>query len=100
MFARVSRFQGAPEGVQDAAEVARERVLPAVRDLAGSAGMLILADRETGRSIGITLWTSEQAMRDTEQAADGMRSDTAEASGEEIVGVERYEIVLDERWDR
>lgn len=97
MFARVSIFEGNPEGVEGAARNVRETVLPAARELEGFAGILVLADRTTGRSMGITFWETEEALRASEEAADRMRSEAAAEAGEEIVGVERYEVVLEER---
>jgi hypothetical protein len=38
------------------------------------------------------LWESEEAMRASGEEANRMRSDTAEASGEQMAGVERYEV--------
>lgn len=40
----------------------------------------------------ITLWESEDAMRATEAKADEMRRQMADAAGDEIRGVERYEV--------
>ena len=40
--------------------------MPVVRKIAGFSGVLFLADRETGKALSITLWESEQAMRDSE----------------------------------
>ena len=99
MFARVSILEGPGEGVDQATTIARERLVPALREVDGFAGMLILADRSTGRSMGITLWESEQALRASEDAATGMRSQTADETSAQIVGVERYEVTLDERRD-
>jgi uncharacterized protein YbjQ (UPF0145 family) len=44
--------------------------------------------------LGITFWESEEAMRASEEAADRMREETAEAGGDTIAGVERYEVGL------
>ena len=75
---------------------AQESVVPAARRLAGYQGILVLGDRGSGKSIAITLWESEQAMRESEEAANKLRSEASEAGGEEIVSVERFEVLLDE----
>lgn len=36
-------------------------------------------------------------MRTSEEAADRLRADSAAGSGEEIVGVDRYEVAIDTR---
>ena len=97
MFARVNIFEGAPEGIDAAVEIAGARVVPALEGVDGFAGMLILADRTSGKSLGITLWHTEDALKASEKLASGMRSDVATESGERVVGVERYEVMLDER---
>jgi heme-degrading monooxygenase HmoA len=97
MFARVSIIQGSADGVDESTRMVQERILPAARELDGFAGMLVLSDRSTGRSMGITLWKTEQALKASEEAADRLRSEGTAEAGEEIVGVERYEVTLDER---
>ena len=97
MHARVSTFSGDASGMDQVTAQARDVVLPAARELAGFKGMVAMGDRTTGKVVAITFWESEQAMRDSEEAANRMRSDAARAGGEEIVGVERFEVVIDER---
>ena len=97
MHARVSTFSGDASGIDQVTAQARDVVLPAARELAGFKGLVAMGDRTTGKVVAITFWESEQAMRDSEEAANRMRSDAARAGGEEIVGVERFEVVIDER---
>ena len=97
MFARVSTFSGDPSGIDGMAAQARDVVLPAARDLSGFKGMLVFGDRTAGKGVAVTFWESEQAMRDSEEAATRMRADAAAAGGEAIVGVERFEVLIDER---
>ncbi len=97
MFARVSIFKGSGQDFDEAATNATENVIPALREIDGFAGALILADRPTGRSMAITLWETEDALRSSEEAATQMRVETAAAYDEEILGVETYDIVIDGR---
>lgn len=92
MFARVNTFQGSPENAERGLQVARETVIPAVRSIPGNVGVINLVDRATGKSIGITLWESEAALRESEQAATGVRGRAAGDSDSQIVSVERYEV--------
>jgi len=96
MFARVSTLSGDPQDVGQMEGQLRQ-VLPSVRGLAGFKGLLAMVDRSSGKSLAVTLWESEQAMKDSEEAANKIREDTAAATGEQIIGVERFEVVLDER---
>jgi heme-degrading monooxygenase HmoA len=95
MHARVSIFEGAnPDQVDEMLRQAQEQVLPSVRQMDGFKGLIALEDRQSGKTLGITFWESEEAMRASEEAANRMRNQTAEASGEQIAGVERYEVGL------
>jgi heme-degrading monooxygenase HmoA len=74
----------------------QEQVIPAAKQMRGFQGMLALADRTTGKMVGITLWETEDALRESEEAASQLRSDTAGAGGADVVSVERFEVVVDE----
>lgn len=93
MHARVSTFEGTPESAQRAVDQGEE-VAPAVKAMDGSKGLIYLADRAAGRTVAITLWETEEAMRASEEAANRLRRETSEAAGETIASVERYEVVL------
>ncbi len=60
----------------------------------GFRGLIAPGDRQSGKTLGITFWESEESIRASEEAANRMRSETAQASGEAITGVERYEVGL------
>ena len=94
MFARVSTFQGPPAQTAEGIRVAREQILPAARLMDGFRGIYLLFDRESGKSLSITLWETEADMRASEEAASRIRTESAETSGEQVVGVERYEVAL------
>jgi len=96
MFARVSTLQGPPDQVDEGIRAVQEQVIPAARQMRGFQGMLALADRTTGKMVGITLWETEDALRESEDAANQLRSGTAGAGGADVVSVERFEVVVDE----
>jgi heme-degrading monooxygenase HmoA len=95
MFARVSTLQGPPGQLDDGIKALQEQVFPAAKEMRGFKGILALADRATGKMVGITLWESGDALRESEEAANQLRSDTSSAGGAEIVSVERFEVVAD-----
>lgn len=97
MYARINTFEGSPEGIDAAVARARDTVLPAARTIEGFAGLLALGDRETGKTIGITFWSSLEAMNASEEAAGRLRDQTAAANNERVVSVERFEVLLDEK---
>jgi heme-degrading monooxygenase HmoA len=91
----VSIFEaGNPDQIDEMLRQAREQVLPQAKQMDGFKGLIALGDRQSGKTLGITLWESEEAMRASEEAANRMRSETSQASGETIAGVERYEVGL------
>src|SRR5215204_5427344 len=92
VYARVSSFEGPPELMNEALRQAREEVLPEARQMEGFKGMIALGDRQSGKALGITFWESEEAMRASEEAANRLREESAEAGGERIAGVDRYEV--------
>ncbi len=92
MYARVSTFEGSPDLIDEGLRQAREVVLPRGKQMDGFKGMIALGDRHSGKTIGITFWESEEAMRASEEEANRLREESAEAGGDTIAGVERYEV--------
>ena len=92
MYARVSTLEGPPELMDEGLRQAREVVLPQGRQMEGFKGMIALGDRHSGKTLGITFWENEEAMRASEEAADRLREESAEAAGDTIASVERYEV--------
>ena len=95
MHARVSILEGPPDQIDEGLRYMREQILPnAFQDDEGFKGALALADRQSGKTLTITFWESEEAMRATEEEANRLRSEIAQAGGETIAAVERYEVGL------
>ena len=94
MFARVSTYQGPTDQIDQGVRFAQENIVPRVQEVEGFEGVYFLVDRQSGKSLSITLWESEEAMRASEEEADRLRRESAEAGREEIVGVERYEVAI------
>lgn len=94
MYARVSKLEGSPEQVDELERVAAEWIAPSLTQMEGFRGILALASRQSGEVQLVTLWESEEALRQSEEDADQLRDATAQAVDGEITGVERYEVVL------
>ena len=90
----MSTFKGSADDLDRMSKEA-EAAIPV--QLPGEKGILVLGDRQSGKSIAITFWENEQAMRKSEKAANKLRSDIAEGAGSQIVGVERFEVLIDQR---
>lgn len=95
MHARVTTTVLSTDEFDDAAKVF-EQVLPAIRELAGFKGMLVLSELEGNRILALTLWNDERAMRDAGSVMDGLRDaetrprrvDTQETAEFVVSGVE------------
>lgn len=100
MWARMTTFQGpagqSEEDVAKNTQIMKEQVLPSARKLPGFEGVLSLVDRDAGKGITITLWESEEALRQSEEAANTIRSQAAELSDGNVASVERFEVTVDE----
>lgn len=73
MHARVSILEGPPDLIDEGMRQAREVVLPWGRQMEGFEGMIVLSDRQSGKTLGITFWESKEAMRASEEAASTLR---------------------------
>ncbi len=92
MYARISTLEGSPDQIDEGLRYVRENVLPQLKQQDGFKGMAALADRQTGKTLSVTFWESEQALRASEEAANSLREESAEAMSDTIAGVERYEV--------
>jgi hypothetical protein len=94
MHARVSTFESPPEGLRESEEAFRIEMVPQVLQIDGCRGVISLVDYSTGKSIAVTLWESERALQASEDLANQIRSEAAEASSGKIAAVERYEVSI------
>ena len=94
MHARVSILEGGnPDQIDEGLRFVKEQVLSQLKQTEGFKGMVALADRETGKTMGITFWESEEALRVSEEAANRLRSGSADAMGHHTrADVVRYEV--------
>ena len=94
MLARISVYRGSPDRIDEAIRYGQEQILPRLEQMEGFEEAYFLVDRLSGKALSITLWESEEAMRASEEAASQLRSESAEAAGETVESVERYEVVM------
>lgn len=92
LYARISTLAGSPGQIDEGLRYVRDNVLPQIQQQDGFKGMTTLANRESGKTLGITYWESEEALRASEEAAEKMHEDSAEALADTIAGVERFEV--------
>jgi heme-degrading monooxygenase HmoA len=94
MHARVTTINGSSDQVDAGISNFRENVVAFTRE-EGGKGSLLLADRQTGKVIAITLWESEEALAASEEKANQLRAQAAEQGGaSQAPTVERYEVAV------
>ena len=81
MYARSTTIDGDPSAVDAGIAFVRAESLPALRQLDGCAGLSMLVDRASGRSIVTTSWRDEQAIRASRDAVRPTLERTAEVLG-------------------
>ena len=88
MFARVSTYTGDGDRLlQGFADVTEP-----LTEIDGFSHGYFMVDRDSGKGLSITIWTSEEALNASAAQADEMRSRGAAAGGAQIESVEHYEI--------
>lgn len=80
MHARVSRYTGSADRVEDAIR-SFEDTAEKIRELEGFEGAYLLVDRAGGNAVTIALYSSEDAMEATAEQAEQLRRDAADAAG-------------------
>ncbi|HEY6836805.1 MAG TPA: hypothetical protein VI142_10210 [Gaiellaceae bacterium] len=93
MHARVTTLHGSPSDLEAGVDTFRTQVMPFTKE--HGSGAILLVDRESGDTLAITLWPDEQAMQASEDSANSLRAEAADAMGvtdEPTVG--RYEVAV------
>jgi hypothetical protein len=93
MFARTSTWSGSPATLEAWARHVVGQVAPMVTGLQGNAGAVFLIDREAGTAVTLTLWDSQDAALASDVTAERSRESTVAATGVELTGRGRYEVV-------
>ena len=63
MYIRTTEVRGDPAGIDAGLSLVREEIFPAVSAMDGCVGMSMLVDRQSGRCVTTTAWSSEEAMQ-------------------------------------
>lgn len=94
MYARAS-FYDMGNASRDDAVRAFEQARGPVEQMAGNQGAMLLVSPNGDKAMTITLWESEQALRDSEEQANRAREQAAGGVGMTIRDVEPYEVALE-----
>jgi len=94
VFARVTTFEGAPERIEEGLRIFREEVIPWLREATDFRGFVALVDRDSGRSLGITFWASEEAMAADATRGGALRDEVAASVQTTMTGLDYYEVAV------
>jgi heme-degrading monooxygenase HmoA len=96
VFGRLTRFAGVADdgSLELYLKLVRERVLPVVRAIPGFSGYLALSDSDRDEVLVLTLWASEQQMRESEETTVQLRSQAADKVGATVLSVERFRVAI------
>jgi heme-degrading monooxygenase HmoA len=94
MFARVARYDVQPDRTDEAIEAFRS----AADELEGSEGLMggyVLADREDGVIMSMTIWESRTALDRSEVKAAGLRREAAKSVDGAVVSVHCLDVPIE-----
>jgi heme-degrading monooxygenase HmoA len=95
MHARVTTLDMDPGNVDQVRDQLERDDVPKFQQLDGFKGMTLLTDRQSGKTVALTFWESEGALRESEDAVQDARRRAAETGGAGEPQVERFEVILD-----
>jgi heme-degrading monooxygenase HmoA len=93
MHARVTRLEAPADSFEDGIAVTNDQVIPALKGIEGFVGAYFMGDRDSGTLMSVVLWDSEEHMRASEEMANRIRGDAANAAQGKIESVERFEVI-------
>jgi heme-degrading monooxygenase HmoA len=93
MFARVNSVQTTADKLAGLVTFCEEG-LPAFREASGFKGFYLLADRQSGKVVTISLWGSDDDLRQLEARAAQVRKEASSDVGIDSPPEDIYEVVL------
>jgi heme-degrading monooxygenase HmoA len=93
MFARIQTFHQPAENLDELTKIAREQ-LPAAHELPGFKGFSYLIDRDNGEALVISLWETEEDLRQLEADNAAIREHVKAEARLESPLAEIFEVAL------
>jgi len=93
VYARSVTLQAQPGSIDEGIAYILDEVSPAVTAMEGCIGISMICDRESGRTITTSAWSTQEALDNSEQYVQPMRKKAAEKFGAEP-SVDRWEIAV------
>jgi heme-degrading monooxygenase HmoA len=93
MFARVNSVQTAADKLAGLVKFSEEQ-LPAAREAPGFRGFYLLADRQGGKVVSISLWDSDDDLRQFEARGAQLRKEASSELSIAPTPADVYQVVL------
>lgn len=93
MYARSTTFLAQPGSIDEGVAYVDGEVRPALMAMDGCIGLSMICDRDSGRCIVTSAWSTEDAMSVTEQKVQPLRDKGVEIFGSEP-SIDRWEIAV------
>ena len=87
-------LQTSPEEHDRGLELVRDQILPWLRDSTGFRGLIRLENRTEGKTLVVTLWADEEALRASAEAAERLTALAVDTSGATREGVEEFDVTF------
>jgi heme-degrading monooxygenase HmoA len=98
MFVRLTRFQCAPDRIDELVDRFQRTAMPTFGELQGFMGAIVLADRGTGAGEAVSYWDSAESMQASEETGVSLRSQAAQEQEDLQIGdIDHLELVVQER---
>lgn len=94
MHARASSMSGDPAKVENTSQMLENELYAQLEQIDGFKGVVALGQRDTGKSLVLTFWDSEEAMTASAERANQMRSAAAQELGASTPQVDMYEVLF------
>lgn len=93
MYARISTIEGDPNKLDDAVAVVNEKIIPTLKGVKGFTAVNFMADRSSGKLVGVAFWQDQAALEGSAEAVAPLRNEVADAMDGKLVSAESYELV-------
>ena len=87
-------LQTSPEVHDRGLELVRDQILPWLRDSTGFRGLIRLDNRAEGKTLVVTLWADEDALRASADAAERLTALAVDTSGATRQGLEEFDFTF------
>jgi hypothetical protein len=94
VFVRVNDVRGSVERIDDVLELTRQQVLPTLKSQRGWLSVLVMVNRQNGRSLLMTVWDSAANRDASEAAVRLLREQSGATAGASTVDVSLYEAAV------